>query len=250
MPAGQQIAFEPTLALMLAQHLHHPPVRREMIVVGFGLGHPGAIGDLERVLPAVGVVLVRTEQAEVARLHVQLHHIAQEPAHHASRFGRDGARRGHLDRVVAEIRQPQIAQQQAAIGVRVGAHAAGALAGRARRSSGRSRPLSSNSSVRPVALHPFFEDAHMRRVLVHLAHRHLMRAPVAFGALAVDLLRARSSPWACAARSSASSGRFGEAVLARVGLDALDLADDACRACRPSARASLPDRRPRRNSGV
>ena len=25
-PAGQQIAFEPALALVLAQHLHHPPV--------------------------------------------------------------------------------------------------------------------------------------------------------------------------------------------------------------------------------
>ena len=32
-PAGQQIAFEPALALVLAQHLHHPPVGGEMVVV-------------------------------------------------------------------------------------------------------------------------------------------------------------------------------------------------------------------------
>src|ERR1700722_10833484 len=31
--ASQQIAFEPSLALMLAQHLHHPSVGREMVVV-------------------------------------------------------------------------------------------------------------------------------------------------------------------------------------------------------------------------
>ena len=32
-PASQEIAFEPSLALVLAQHLHHPPVGCEMIVV-------------------------------------------------------------------------------------------------------------------------------------------------------------------------------------------------------------------------
>ena len=33
-PAGQQIAFEPALALVLAQHLHHASVGRKMVVVG------------------------------------------------------------------------------------------------------------------------------------------------------------------------------------------------------------------------
>ena len=66
MPAGQQIALEPALALMLAEHLHDPPVGREVVIPGLGLGHPGAIGDLERVLPAVRVVLVRAEEPEVS----------------------------------------------------------------------------------------------------------------------------------------------------------------------------------------
>ena len=87
MPAGQEIALEPALALVLAEHLHHPPVGGEVVIPRIGLGDPGAIGDLEHVLPAVGVVLVRAEQPEVPRLHVQLHHIAQEGAHDPGGFG-------------------------------------------------------------------------------------------------------------------------------------------------------------------
>ena len=154
-----------------------------------GFRHPGAVGDLEHVLPAVRVVLVGTEEPEVSCLHVQLHHVAQEPAHDPRRLGRDGAGCGHLDGVVAEIRQPQIAQQQAAIGVRVGAHAAAASRGELGQLG--SEPAAVvEELLGPVALHPLFEDAHVRRVLVHLAHRHLVRAPVVLGALAVDLLRA------------------------------------------------------------
>jgi hypothetical protein len=57
----------------------------------------------------------------------QLHHITQERAHHSRRLGRRGAGRRHLDGVVTKVRQPQILQQHAAVGVRVGAHPAGAL---------------------------------------------------------------------------------------------------------------------------
>ena len=32
MPAGQQIAFEPALAQVLAEHFHHPAVGRQMVV--------------------------------------------------------------------------------------------------------------------------------------------------------------------------------------------------------------------------
>ena len=126
MAAGQEIAFEPALALVLAEHLHHPPVGGEVVVPRIGLRDPGAIGDLERVLPAVRIVLVRTEQPEVARLHVQLHHVTQEGAHDPGGLGGDGPGGGHRDRVVPEVREPQISQEHAAIGVRVGAHAAGA----------------------------------------------------------------------------------------------------------------------------
>ena len=50
-------------------------------------------------------------------------HVAQKPAEHARVFRVDCAGLVNVDGVVAEIGQPQIAQQQAAVGVRIGAHA-------------------------------------------------------------------------------------------------------------------------------
>ena len=81
-PPGQQIAFQPALALVLAEHLHDPAVRAEFVVLRADLGHVTAVGHLEHVLPAVRVVLVRAEQAEVPALQVQLHDVSQELAHH------------------------------------------------------------------------------------------------------------------------------------------------------------------------
>ena len=71
MPPGQQIALQPSLALVLAQHLHHPPIRGQVIVVGIAIRHPGTVGNIEHVLPAVRVVLVRTEEPEVSALQIQ-----------------------------------------------------------------------------------------------------------------------------------------------------------------------------------
>jgi hypothetical protein len=41
--AGEQIAFEPALAEMLVQHLHHPPVMGEVDVIGLDPLHPKVI---------------------------------------------------------------------------------------------------------------------------------------------------------------------------------------------------------------
>ncbi|TKS60902.1 MAG: hypothetical protein EWM73_03044 [Nitrospira sp.] len=51
--SGQEIPFQPTLALVLAEHLHDPAVRREVVVVGIPIRHPGAVGHLQHILPAV-----------------------------------------------------------------------------------------------------------------------------------------------------------------------------------------------------
>ncbi len=222
---GEQVALEPSLALMLAEHLHHPAIRSKVVIPGFDFRDPRAVGDLENVLPAVGVALVGAEQAEVLRLHVPLHHVAQEPAHLAGGFGDRRTRRRHLDRIVAEIRQAQVAQQQAAVGVRVGAHAAGASG----REFGQLRPQSSAIVEQfrwPIALHPLFKNADVLRVLVHLAHRHLMRSPVTLGPAAVDFLRARPS-LGRAQHDHRPERSLGEAVLARVLLDPAYLVEDA-----------------------
>jgi hypothetical protein len=53
MPAGQEIPLQLPLALVFAQHLHHSPVRRQMIVVWQAIGHLCAVGDVQDILPAV-----------------------------------------------------------------------------------------------------------------------------------------------------------------------------------------------------
>ena len=124
MAPREQITFEPSLALVLAQHLHHAAVRRQMVVVGKLLGHPRPVRHFKRVLPAVRVVFVGAEQAEVLALHVQLHHVAQEPAHRTRSLGVGGAGLLHVDGVFAEVGHFQVAQEQAAVAMRIGAHAA------------------------------------------------------------------------------------------------------------------------------
>src|SRR5262245_30267422 len=79
--------------------------------------------------------------------------------------------------------------------------------------------------VRPVAFHPLFENAHMSRILVHLAHWHLVRAPIVLGAFAVDLLRA-GPPLGRAKHDHRPAGTLLETVLTRVGLDALNVGDN------------------------
>ena len=51
--ARKQVALEPTLAQVLAQHLHHPSVRGEVVVIRLQLCVPCAVGHLEHRLEAV-----------------------------------------------------------------------------------------------------------------------------------------------------------------------------------------------------
>ena len=71
--AGQQVALEPALARVLGEDLHHPPVGREILVVGQLAPQPRLAGRLVHRLQAVGRVLVRREQAEVALREVAPH---------------------------------------------------------------------------------------------------------------------------------------------------------------------------------
>jgi hypothetical protein len=175
-PSRQQVPLEPALALMFAEDLHHPAVGREMIVFGIDIRHVAAIGDLQHILPAVGIVLVGAEQPEVFIFHVQPHDVPKIPAHLARGLGDRGSGTGHIDRVVAKIGQLQIFQQQSAVGVRVVAHPAVAF----RRQLGQFRFESAvgvEQLLRPVALHPLFEQGYVIGLGRHLGQRHLVRAP-------------------------------------------------------------------------
>ena len=46
MPSGQQIALKPALAQVLAQHLHHPPGDRQVLVHILVLGIPALAAHL------------------------------------------------------------------------------------------------------------------------------------------------------------------------------------------------------------
>ena len=156
-PAGQQIALEPALALVLAEHrIEHAAGGREELVVLDRPRIPLAIGDLEDGAQEVRQRLVGAEDAEIPLLLVQLDDVAQELAEHHRVLGVDGAGRRHVDRMDAEVGHLQIAQQQAAIGVRIGAHAPVAL----RRQLGQlgdQPPAVVEQLLGPVALHPAFE---------------------------------------------------------------------------------------------
>ena len=68
MPPGEQVAFQPALAVVLAEHLHHAAIGRHMVVDGDGRADEAAVLDLEDVAQAVGVGLVGAEEAEVGLL--------------------------------------------------------------------------------------------------------------------------------------------------------------------------------------
>ena len=103
-------------------------------------------GRLEHGGQAVGGGLVGAEDPEVALLGVELDHVAEELAQGAGVLVHDVARLGHVDRVVAEVGQPQVAEQDAAVGDAGWPPSGARPSGASSRSSGMSRPSSSKSS--------------------------------------------------------------------------------------------------------
>ncbi len=77
MPPGEQIAFEPALALVLAEHFHNAAVGGHVVVAGQDVAGELAVGDLEHGIPAIRGRLVRAEDAEVAGLGVELDDVAE-----------------------------------------------------------------------------------------------------------------------------------------------------------------------------
>jgi hypothetical protein len=108
MPPSQQIAFQPALALMFTQHFHHTTIGRQMIVIRIGVRHPGAVSDLQHILPAVRVVFVRTEDPKIIGLHIELHHIAQKPTHDSCGLGLNSARARYLNGILMEVGQSKV----------------------------------------------------------------------------------------------------------------------------------------------
>src|ERR1035437_4848277 len=188
--AGQQVALEPALALVLGEDLHDPTVDGEDVVIGvFGdhFGAPGLAGHLEDRLEAVRGRLVGSEHPEV--VDVPGHDVADERAGHEGRLARRAARLGNVHGVLAEVRHDQIAEEQPAIGVRVGAHSVLTVRGK-RRELGPEGALLVEQLLWLVAAHPGLEHLPMRLVGADVGDGNLMRSPGAFDLLAVHDLRA------------------------------------------------------------
>ena len=99
------------------------------------LGVPLLVGRVEHALQAVRRGLVGPEDAEVVR--VEPDDVGEPAAQHPGGLGDRRAGTGHVDGVVAEVGQPQVLEQQTAVGVRVVAHPQVRPTAPARRSSGR-----------------------------------------------------------------------------------------------------------------
>ncbi len=190
MPPREEVAFKPALALVLAKHFHHASSGREKFVVRLGCGVPLALGHFEQSFQAVGEGLVGTEDPKIPLLNVQFRHISQERPEHMRVTYTPYARRGHVGGIVAEIRQPQVAQQNAAVGVGIRTHAAFAFGcefGQFRFQTA----LLVKDLLWPVAPQPVFEHREMFGIGGRVFDRHLVRAEGAFNLQAINHLRSR-----------------------------------------------------------
>lgn len=105
MPSGEQIAFQPALALVLAEHgIEHTAGEREEFVVGDGARLPLPVGHLEDRAQSVGDGFIGAKEAEDPRCLIELDPVPQELTQDARILGLDGAEGEHLQRMLAKIR--------------------------------------------------------------------------------------------------------------------------------------------------
>ena len=74
--AGEEVAFEPALAAVLAKDFHDPAVRTYLVVDRDRFLDGTARRGLEEGIKPIGVRLIRTKKSEVCR--IELDHVAKE----------------------------------------------------------------------------------------------------------------------------------------------------------------------------
>ena len=191
--AGEQIALQHALAHMLREHgVHDAAVLVEVIVRVPDFTVPDAVRRLENGVEAVGVILIGGEGAEVALFLVELENVADKFSELGHILGLDSAGGGDIHRVVTKVRHFQIAQQQAPVCVRIGAHAAPAL-GRQLTQLLDGRTVCVEQLLGFIASEPVFQQADM--LLGVGRDRHLMGAPVALDLCTVHKCRGSPALW-------------------------------------------------------
>ena len=200
-PPGQQVALEPPLAHVLGQHLHHPAPLGHVVVPR----HDHALELLARSprrrrSSRLDSVSSGPNSRKFCR--VVPDHVAQPGAEHPGGLRGRRAGRGDVHGVVAEVGQPQVAQEQAAVGVRVRAHPPVAARGQ-RGQFGDQRAVGVEQLLGVVRAQPLLQLGQVLRVLPG-SRRSGPGAPARCPPPAGRPPPwARSSPWGCAARSPA-----------------------------------------------
>ncbi|MPM37374.1 hypothetical protein SDC9_83985 [bioreactor metagenome] len=160
--AGKEVALQPALAHVLRKHgVHHPAVRVKKFVGLLGGGVPAAAGNLKDGAKPVGHGLVRPEYTKIPGFQIQLEDVPHKAAQHQHILRVYPAGGRDVQPVFPEIRQAQVTQQQAAVGVGVGAHAPAALGGQLPE-DGHRPPALVEQLLRAVAEHPLLQ---LRNVL-------------------------------------------------------------------------------------
>src|SRR5947208_5967523 len=104
---GKEIPFQPTLAGVLTQDLHHPPLRSQVsigiVILRKTIPLPDPIRHLKHRVEAVRGRLVWAEQPEIARLPIRLDDVTQEAAHDTGSFSDHRTWLRHLHGIVPEV---------------------------------------------------------------------------------------------------------------------------------------------------
>ena len=223
-PPGQQISFQPALALVLAEHrVQHATGGREEFVILYFAGLPLTVGDFKDRAQEIRERLIGTEDAEITLILIQRGHVAEEVTQHEGILSFHGAGRRHTHRMGVEIRHAQVAEENSAVGVRISAHPPVAL-GRQFGQFRQEPAVVIEQLFRLVAFHPAFQQLDMIGMLGIDQERHLVRTEGALDLQAVDDFRSR--PALGRPEDDHGPARPSEVVLApRIALNLPDVLD-------------------------
>ena len=221
--SGEQIAFEPAFALMLAEHFHDAAGGGEEGVVDLGFRFPLAAGGFEDGAEAVGEGFVGAEEAEIFLIVVEFDDVAEEFSEDEGVGGLNGAGGRNGDGVILEIGHTEVAEEEAAVGVGVGAHAAIAFGGEVGE-FGFEFAVVVEEFEWFVALEPLFELCEVSRIGSGVGEGDLVSAEGAFVGNTVDLFGAGPA-FGAFEDDHGPKGTGGVVVVAGGELDLFDLID-------------------------
>ncbi len=187
-PAGEQIALQPTLAVVFAQHFEDAAIGADVFAILRQRPDILPVGRFENRADSIGFQFIGANDAEVARAGIQSHHVAQVFAKLFNAADMIFAARLQVDSIILHGRQFERTANLAAECVRVQRHAALAL-GTKREKVFAGLTVRLEKFLRPVRPQPGFDDLQMVGIALGILGRHLMGAERSLHRVTVDCLR-------------------------------------------------------------